>query len=167
MVENTLRPWQLLVLGMAGLMNTEQQRFVEYLQMENKVLKEIIGKKRIILNDNQRKRLGIKAKVLGRKLLHEIGTIFTPDTLLGWYRKLVARKWDYSKRRKKTGRPPICKAHTDQVLRFAKDNPTWGYDRISGALKNLKIVISPTKVKQILRNNGTYPHLNAGKRQAG
>ena len=77
----TLRPLQLLVLGMAGLINDEQQQVVEYLQMENKVLKEIIGKKRIVLNDNQRKRLGIRAKVLGRKMLKEIGTIFTPDTL--------------------------------------------------------------------------------------
>ena len=93
-----LRPWKLLVLGMAGLINQEQQQIVEYLQMENKILKEIIGKKRILLSANQKKRLGIKAKTLGRRLLKDIGTIFTPDTLLRWHRQLVAKKWDYNSR---------------------------------------------------------------------
>ena len=152
-----LRPWKLLVLGMAGLINQEQQQIVEYLQMENKILKEIIGKKRILLSANQKKRLGIKAKTLGRSLLKDIGTIFTPDTLLRWHRQLVAKKWDYNSRRKKLGRPPITKANIKLVLRFAKDNPTWGYDRISGALENLKIIVSPTKVGEILRVHGIEP----------
>jgi putative transposase len=119
------------------------------------------------LSLNQKKRLGIKAKTLGRKLLKEIGTIFTPDTLLRWHRQLVAKKWDYSSRRKKLGRPPITKANIEQVLRFAEDNPTWGYDRISGALKNLKIVVSPTKVGEILRHHGIEPAPERKKVLAG
>jgi putative transposase len=106
MKDKTIRSWQILVMGMAGLITTQQQQVIEYLMMENKVLKEKLGKKRILLNDNQRRRLAVKGKILGRKLLSEIETIFSPDTILRWHRQLVAKKWDYSKRRKKTGRPP-------------------------------------------------------------
>jgi len=104
-----IQPWHLLVLGMAGWVNRQQQQVIEYLITENQVLKEKLGKKRIILSDNQRRRLAVKGKILGRKALSEISTVFTPDTILGWHRKLVARKWDYCKRRRKAGRPPISK----------------------------------------------------------
>jgi hypothetical protein len=72
------------------------------------VLKEIHGKKRIFLNDDQRRRLAVKAKVLGRKLLEQVATLVTPDTLLRWHRRLIAEKWDYSQRRqKKAGRSAL------------------------------------------------------------
>ena len=102
--------------------------------MENKVLKEKLGKKRILLSETS-SRLAVKGQILGRKLLSEIETIFSTDTILRWHRQLVAKKWDYSKRRKKTGRPPVEKSSIKLVLRMAKDNPTWGYSRISGSLK--------------------------------
>ena len=73
--------------------------------MENQVLKEKLGGGRILLNDDQRRRLAVKGKILGRKRLLEIGTLFTPDTILRCHRQWVARKWDYSKRRKSPGRP--------------------------------------------------------------
>jgi hypothetical protein len=77
---------------------------------ENRVLKETHGSKRIVLSDDQRRRLAVKGKVLGRKRLEEIGTLFTPDTILRWHRLLVAQKWDYSARRKKPiGRPLVTK----------------------------------------------------------
>jgi hypothetical protein len=57
------------------------------------VLKEKLGKQRILLNDDQRRRLAVKGKILGRKRLEEIGTLFTPDTILRWHRMLVAKKW--------------------------------------------------------------------------
>jgi len=105
-----LRPWHLLLLALAGWINRQQQKVIDYLITENQVLKETLGKKRILLNDEQRRRLAVKGKILGRKLLEEIATIVTPDTLLRWHRKLIARKWDYSDRRKKKpGRPPIPK----------------------------------------------------------
>ena len=91
-----MQPWQLLLLIAAGWVNRQQQQVVDYLRTENQVLKEKLGKRRSLLNDDQRRRLAVKAKVLGRKLLTEVGTLVTPDTLLRWHRLLVANKWDYS-----------------------------------------------------------------------
>lgn len=65
---------------------------IEYLRTENQVLKEKLGKKRFLLNDDQRRRLAAKGKVLGRKLLEAIGPLFTPDTILRWHRRLIAQK---------------------------------------------------------------------------
>ena len=96
--------WQLDMVILSGWMNRQQQEVIEYLRTENQVLKEKLGKKRILLNDDQRRRLGAKGKVLGRKLLEEFGTLFTPDTILRWHRQLVAKKWDYSDRQEKTDR---------------------------------------------------------------
>ena len=64
-----LQPWQVLVTIVAGWINHEQQQLIEYLRTENQVLQEKLGKKRILLNDDQRRRLAAKGKVLGRKLL--------------------------------------------------------------------------------------------------
>ena len=90
-----LQPLQLYLVILAGWINREQQEVIEYLRTENQVLKEKLGKKRILLNDDQRRRLAVKGKILGRKRLQEFGTLFTPDTILRWHRMLVARKWDY------------------------------------------------------------------------
>ena len=91
------------------------------------MLKEKLGKRRILLNDDQRRRLAVKGKILGRKRLQEVGTLFTPDTILRWHQILIAKKWDYSERRKSVGRPPVSQEIIDLVLRFARENPTWGY----------------------------------------
>ena len=61
----------------------------------------LFGKRRILLSDNQRRRLAVKGQILGRKRLEEVGTLFTPDTIMRWHRTLVAKKWDYSDRRAK------------------------------------------------------------------
>jgi hypothetical protein len=126
-----LQPWQLLVFILAGWMNREQQEVIDYLRTENQVLKEKLGPQRILLNDDQRRRLAVKGKVLGRKRLQEVGTLFTPDTILRWHRTLVAAKHDYSDRRKKIGRPSLPDEVVQLVLRMARENPTWGYDRIA------------------------------------
>ena len=100
-----LQPWHLLVLILANWLNRQQQAAVDYLLTENKVLRELQGKRRILLSDDQRRRLAIKGKLLGRKALQEIATIVTPDTILRWHRQLVAAKWNYTDRRaKKPGR---------------------------------------------------------------
>ena len=152
-----LRPWQLLLMILAGLVNCEQQRVIDYLRTENAVLKEKLGKKRILLNDDQRRRLAVKARILGRKALEEIATIVTPDTLLRWHRRLVAEKWDYSERRTNSGRPPVSDEVKQLVLKMAKENPTWGYDRIQGALANLGHHISDQTVGNILAEHGIEP----------
>jgi hypothetical protein len=100
-----LQPWQLLFVILAGWVNRQQQEVIEYLRTENQVLREKLGKRRILLSDDQRRRLAVKGKFLGRKLLAQIGTIVTPDTILRWHRLLIAQKWDYSHRRPEAARP--------------------------------------------------------------
>jgi putative transposase len=132
-------PWQLLLVILAGWINQHQQQIIEFQRTEIDVFKEKLGKKRILLNDEQRRKLAVKAKVLGRKVLQEIGSLFTPDTILRWHRELVAQKWDYSAgREKKPGRPPTAEEIAQLVVRMARENPSWGYDRIQGALANLR-----------------------------
>ena len=89
-----LQPWQLYVAIIAGWIHRQQQEAIEYLRTENRVLRETHGPKRILLNDDQRRRLAVKGKILGRSRLEEVGTLFTPDTILRWHRTLVAKKWD-------------------------------------------------------------------------
>jgi len=153
-----LQPWQLLFLIVAGWVNRQQQQVIEYLLTENQVLREKLGKRRILLDDDQRRRLAVKGKILGRKLLAHVGTLVTPDTILRWHRLLVAKKWDYSARRKKTpGRPALSDEIRQLVVRLAKENPRWGYDRIQGALANLGHQISDTTVGNILKDHGIEP----------
>jgi hypothetical protein len=94
-----LQPWQLMLIILASWINRQQQEVIEYLRTENAVLKEKLGKKRILLTDDQRYRLAVKGKILGRKQLEKVGTLFTPDTILRWHRQLVAQRWDYSDRK--------------------------------------------------------------------
>jgi len=151
------QPWQLLLLILAGWINRRQQDAIEYLLTENRVLREKLGKNRILLNDDQRRRLAVKGKILGRKMLEQLAGIVAPDTILRWHRELVARHWDYSGRRKYVGRPPLSKEVVELVLRIARESPTWGYDRIQGALANLGHRISDTTVANILRAHGIEP----------
>ena len=96
---NVFQPWQLLLVTLASWINRQQQDVITYVQEENRILKSKLKGKRIRFTDDERRRLAVKGKVLGRKVLREVGSIVTPDTILAWHRKLVAQKWDYSKRR--------------------------------------------------------------------
>src|SRR5688572_29936621 len=91
-----LDPFRFLLIAVTGWMNQHQLLAIYYLREENRVLREQLGGRRLRLNDDQRRRLAVKAKGLGRKLLAEIATIVTPETLLAWHRKLIARKYDGS-----------------------------------------------------------------------
>ncbi len=99
---------QLLLATFAGWVSRQQAQTIDYLREENRVLKEQLRGKRIRLTDEQRRRLAAKGKILGRKLLGEIATIVTPDTILAWHRKLIAAKWTYPSK-KRIGRPGIMK----------------------------------------------------------
>ena len=131
-----LIPLQLLLMMFAGWVNRHQMDMIEYLKEENCVLKERIGGRRIRFTDAERRRLARKAHALGRRVLSELETLVTPDTLLRWHRELVASKWDYSHRRG-PGRPRVMKTLVDLILRMALESPAWGYTRIRGALANL------------------------------
>jgi len=157
MLEFILRPWHLILLFLASQLNREQQRVIEYLQVENQVLRERLGKGRILLSDDQRRRLAVKGKALGRRALRELATIVTPDTILRWHRELVAQKWDFSKLSKRVGRPRVREEIVKLVVQMARENPTWGYDRIQGALKNLGLRIADTAVGSILKEHGIEP----------
>jgi putative transposase len=80
-------------------MNQRQPQVIDYLREENRVLRELLGGRRLRLSDHQRRRLAAKAKVLGRKVLDQIATIVTPETLLAWHRQLIALKYDGTARR--------------------------------------------------------------------
>jgi putative transposase len=90
----------------AGWVNRHQLDVIDYLQEENRVLKERLGGRRIRFTDAERRRLARKAYLLGRKVLNELETLVTPDTLLRCHRILVAAKGNYSQRRG-LGRPRV------------------------------------------------------------
>ena len=128
-----LRPWQIVVLALAGWISRQQLDVIEYLREENRVLREQLKGKRIRFTDDQRRRLAAKAKSLGRKVLRDLDTLVTPDTLLAWHRNLIARKYDGSAKRG-PGRPRVSEEISDLVVQMARENASWGYARIRGAL---------------------------------
>ncbi len=121
-----IQPLTLLVVTIAGWVQRDQQAAIVYLLEENRVLKARLRGRKLRLTDDERRRLAVKGKALGRKLLAEVAGIVTPETLLAWHRRLIARKWDYSTRRKQLGRPWVMVESTELVLRLAKENPRWG-----------------------------------------
>jgi transposase InsO family protein len=141
---------------MASWLTREQAEFIAYLKEENRVLREHIAGKRIRFTDTERRRLAVKAKALGRSRLREMCPIVTPDTLLRWHRQLVARKYDGTRNRR-VGRPPVRAVIRELTVRMAKDNSTWGYTRIRGALSNLGYTVGCTSIARILKEHGVDP----------
>jgi len=159
-----IQPWTLLVVAIAGWIHREQQAAIVYLLEENKVLKARLRGRKLRLTDDERRRLAVKGKALGRKLLADVAGIVTPDTLLAWHRRLIAKKWDYSSRRKPAGRPRVMVEITELIVRLAKDNPRWGYTRIRGALSNLGHTVARSTIANILREHGIEPAPERGER---
>jgi transposase InsO family protein len=151
-----LDPFRFVLIAVAGWMNHRQRQVIEYLREENRVLREQLGGRCVRLNDDQRRRLAAKAKGLGRKLLAEVATIVTPETLLAWHRKLIAQKYDGSRRRR-PGRPRTAGEMEALVVRMAGENRDWGYRRIQGALSNLGLDIARSTIAAILQRNGMEP----------
>ena len=137
-------------------MNRTQQDVIDYLQEENRALRDQLGGKRLRFTDVQRMRLAERAKKLSRQKLIEVGTVVTPDTLLRWHRKLIAKKYDGSKKRG-PGRPRKSAEIEQLILEMARDNPKWGYTRIKGALHNLGFEIGRNTIKRALLENGMDP----------
>jgi len=151
-----------MMLAFAGWVNRRQQDVIEYLQEENRLLREQMGGRRLRFTDRQRRRLAAKAKAIGRKRLFEISTLVTPDTLFRWYRRLIAKKYDGSRNRK-AGRPRTSASIEELVVRMARQNSTWGYTRIRGALCNLGHEIGRNTIKRILIEHGLDPAPLRGK----
>ncbi len=96
---NVLQPWQLFVVAVSGWINRHQQDVIAYIQEENRILKRKLKSRRIRFTDDERRRLAVRGKALGHKVLRAVASIVTPDTILAWHRKLIAKKWDYSSKR--------------------------------------------------------------------
>jgi putative transposase len=128
----------------------------EYLAAENQILKSKL-KRPVHFNDNERIKLSKIGKRLELKALKEISCIVKPETILKWFRKLVAKKFDGSSYRKSHGRPPISLEIEKLIIQFAEENLGWGYDRIAGALSNLGHKVSDQTVGNVLKRNGILP----------
>jgi len=151
----TLNPLTFITVAIAGWMNRHQQEAIAYLRTENKILREKLGQKRILLNDSQKRRLAAAAVRLPRDLLREVVTLFTPDTLLRWHRWMIARKYDGSGRRGKPGPAPTKQRMIrDLVLQMAEANPDWGYGRMYGELKKLGYKVHWQTVRRVMKDLG-------------
>ena len=145
-----LKPWQFALFVIARWVSREQQQVIEYLRTEHAVLREKLGEKRILLSDDQRRRLAVKGKVLGYKRLSEFETFSFPirfcDGIANWWARSGTIRIE---RRQSPGRPRVRKAIVELTLKFATENPTCGSDRIQGARANLGYRIRDTTVGNI------------------
>ena len=148
--------WARLLAFVTGLVNQELLLRNEYLAAENRILKAHLPS-RLRLSDAERSTLAEIAKRLGRKALKDVSRLAKPDTLLAWYRRLVAHRFDGSRHRAYPGRPRVSPEVEALVVRFARENRGWGYDRIVGALANLGHQISGQTVGNILRRHNLAP----------
>jgi len=133
--------WKKLLAYITGSVDEELLLRNDYLATENRILRRQI-EGRVRLTDEDRKALGELGKRLGKQALEEVANIVKPETILGWHRQQVAKKFDGSKQRKVLGRPRTDPTLEALVLRLARENRSWGYDRIVGALADLGYTIS-------------------------
>jgi putative transposase len=145
--------WARILAYITGTVDQDLLLRNEYLAAENRILRGQL-KGRPKFSDAERATLGEIAHRLGRKALGEIASAAQPDTILAWYRRLVARKFDGSKQRRSPGRPRINGEVKALIVRMAKENRSWGYDRIVGALANLGYGVSNQTVGNVLRRHG-------------
>jgi putative transposase len=144
---------RLFVMAVAGWWADQRQEAVAYLVDENRILRAHL-RGRIRLSDDERRRLAVHGHRLGRRRLGQVATIVTPDTILRWHRQLIARKWTYATR---PGHHGVLAEIRRLVLRMADENPTWGYTRIQGALKNVGHRVGRSTIARILKANGLPP----------
>jgi putative transposase len=148
--------WKTLLACITGSVEEELLLRNEYLVEENRILHHQI-EGRVQLTDAQRRTLAEIGKKLSKQALEEVATIVQPDTILAWHRKLVRQKFDGSVQRKSVGRPRVDQELEDWVVKMAKENRGWGYDRIAGALAELGYDISDQTVGNILKRRSVPP----------
>ncbi|MSQ62907.1 MAG: helix-turn-helix domain-containing protein, partial [Betaproteobacteria bacterium] len=144
--------WRRVLASITGTVDEELLLRNEYLAAENRILMEQL-QGRLRLTDSQRMTLAEIGYRLGRKALADVAIVVKPETILGWYRKLIAQKFDGSKARGSVGRPPISQEVETLIVRMARENSGWGYDRIAGALGNLGHSVSDQSIGNVLRRH--------------
>ena len=152
-----------LLMVVSGWVHRRQLIVIEFLQAENRLLKERLRGKRIRFTDAERALLARKAKAVGRKALLKLDTLVSPETLMRWHRRLVAEKWNFANR-SGPGRPGIMREIENRILRMAQENPGWGYTRIQGALANLSHQVGRGTIANVLERNGIEPAPERSKR---
>jgi transposase InsO family protein len=145
---------RVLLTALASWLNRQQQDAMAYLIEENRILRGQLRGRRLRLTDDERRRLAVRGRRLGRRGLSEVATIVTPDTILRWHWHLVARKWTYTRG---PGRRGVLREIRRLVVRMAEENPTWGYTRIRGALKNVGHRVGRSTIARILKAQGIPP----------
>jgi putative transposase len=145
---------QILLLMLTGWLERREREALVYLIVENRLLRRQLGGRRLRFTDDDRRRLAVRAFQVGPRALREIATIVTPDTLLRWHRQLIARKWTNATR--PGGRNVLAEIRRLVIL-MAKENPTWGYTRIQGALKNVGHRVGRSTIARILKAHGLPP----------
>ena len=143
-----------LLAALVGWLDHRQQEALAYLIEENRILRGQLRGRHLRLTDDERRRLAVRGHRLGRQGLRQVATLITPDTILRWHRQLVARKWTYAKR---PGRHHVLDEIRRLVVRMAEENPTWGYTRIGGALKNVGHRVGRSTIARFLRAHGMPP----------
>jgi transposase InsO family protein len=148
--------WIRLLAYVTGMVNQELLLQNEYLAAENRILRAHLPA-RLRLADPERSTLAEIGKRLGRKALAHVACVAKPDTILAWYRRLIAQKFDGSKHRRYPGRPRIERKLETLIVQMARENSSWGYDRIVGALANLGYTVSDQTVGNVLKRHGIAP----------
>jgi hypothetical protein len=156
-------PLQFLALLVSTWIGHRQGEAIEYLRAENRVLRARLGHDRLRFTDAERRVLAEKGDPLGRRLLGDLASLATPETILRWYRELVAAKYDGSRTRRAPSRPPARDDRVRQLLLMARENPSWGYTRLRGALENLGLGLGRSTIQRILKQHGIEPAPLRGK----
>src|SRR6516162_1571434 len=154
--------WARLLVYVTGLINQELLLQNEYLAPENRIPRAHLPA-RLRLSDPERCTLAEIGMRLGRKALKKVACVAKPDSILAWYRRLIAHKFDGSQCRSYPGRPRISAEVQELVVRFARENSGLGYDRIAGALANPGHPISDQTVGNILRRHDIAPAPKRGQ----
>ena len=146
---------QMVLAVLTGWLDRQERQALAYLMEENRVLRRQLRGQRLQFTDADRRRLAVRGHRLGRQVLRQIASVVTPDTILRWHRQLIVRKWTYPNTR--SGRHGVLAEIRRLVVRMADENPTWGYTRIQGALKNVGHRVGRSTIARILKLHGVSP----------
>lgn len=139
-------------------MQNQIEYLMEFIDIQGEILEEKTGSRQPELTVEQKKRLAHRGKKLNAFLLGQIEHTFAPSTILKWHSELISDKYNsVGENQKKRGRKPVSEEIVAEVLRFAENNPAWGYDRIAGVMKYLGYDVSVSTVRNVLNAHGIVP----------